>query len=68
MTISTDISGRVYGSLTVIELATKDKNNQTLWKCQCVCGYQPVVRRNDLVSGKSKSCGCSKKNRRRKNV
>ena len=63
MTISTDLSGRVFGDLTVIELATKDKNNQTIWKCVCVCGTVRPIRRNDLVSGKSKSCGCSKKRR-----
>ncbi len=30
------IVGRVFGDLTVIELATKDKNNQTIWKCVCM--------------------------------
>lgn len=60
-----DITGKVYGRLTAIELATKDKNNQAIWLCQCTCGYRPTIRRNDLVSGKSKSCGCSKKDRKK---
>lgn len=63
MTISTDLTGRIFGDLTVLELATKDKNNQTIWKCLCVCGIMPSVRRNDLVTGRSKSCGCSKRRR-----
>ena len=61
--ISTDLTGRVFGRLRVLELATKDKNSQTIWLCQCECGYRPAIRRNDLVSGKSRSCGCSKKNK-----
>ena len=66
--IRESIVGRVFGQLTVIELHDKDKNNQTRWKCKCACGFEPIIRRNDLVSGSSKSCGCSKKNngRRRK--
>lgn len=56
-----DISGQVFGKLEVLELATKDKNNQTIWKCKCECGTQTQVRRNDLVGGKTKSCGCSKR-------
>lgn len=56
-----DISGQVFGKLEVLELATKDKRNQTIWKCKCECGRETQVRRNDLVSGKSKSCGCSKR-------
>lgn len=56
-----DITGQVFGKLTVIELATKDKNNQTIWKCQCVCGEFSSVRRRDLVQGKTKSCGCTKR-------
>lgn len=63
MTVSTDISGQVFGKLQVLELATKDKNNQTIWKCKCECGTETKVRRNDLVGGKSKSCGCSKRRR-----
>lgn len=59
-----DIAGRVFGKLQVIELVTKDKNNQTIWKCQCECGATTQVRRNDLVGGKSKSCGCSKRRKR----
>lgn len=63
MTVSTDITGQVFGDLTVLELATKDRRNQTIWKCKCVCGLTPSVRRNDLVMGRSKSCGCAKRRR-----
>lgn len=63
MATFTDITGRIFGDLTVIELAGKDQHNATVWRCSCVCGYKPVIRRNDLIRGKSKSCGCSKKRR-----
>lgn len=66
MKFDLNLAGHVFGSLTVLELHDKDRNNQTRWRCQCACGYQPVIRRNDLVRGKSKSCGCSKKNNGRR--
>lgn len=30
------------------------------WFCQCVCCVKKHVREDDLKSGKSKSCGCSR--------
>lgn len=56
-----DITGQVFGKLTALELAFKDKNNQTVWKCKCECGEFSSVRRRDLVQGKTKSCGCTKR-------
>jgi hypothetical protein len=61
MTLIKDISGQVFGKLQVLELATKDRNNQTIWKCKCECGEFSNVRRRDLVQGKTKSCGCTKR-------
>jgi hypothetical protein len=48
--------------LTVIERANppehlKDKH-YTFWKCQCECGSTTIVRRDALINGKTKSCGC----------
>lgn len=48
--------------LIVIERANppehlKDKH-YTFWKCKCECGNTTIVRRDALINGKTKSCGC----------
>ncbi len=52
-----DMTGHVYGDLTVIELAGR-KTHRTLWKCRCVCGGETIVNREWLRNGKSRDCGC----------
>ena len=49
--------GRKFGRLEVKSLAYK-KDNTTYWNCKCDCGNSCVVRRNDLTTGNTKSCGC----------
>ena len=54
--------GVPYSKLTVIERVNppehlKDKHC-TYWKCQCECGNTTIVRRDALLNGKTKSCGC----------
>lgn len=46
--------GDRFGKLTVIEVL---ENRRIL--CQCDCGNQSTVSGNNLVSGHTKSCGCS---------
>ena len=50
-----------YGRLLVIKHAGKDKRNKHLWLCKCDCGNEKVVVADNLSSGKSKSCGCLKR-------
>jgi hypothetical protein len=39
-----DITGEVYGKLTVIEFIGSDrKNKTTLWKCQCSCENKTIL-------------------------
>lgn len=52
-----DLTGRKFGRLTVIELATKKPRK---WKCICECGNYTIVSTSDLCSGHTKSCGCYK--------
>ena len=54
------IPGIKFGSLTVLtQLEHKDKRG-TYWKCICKCGKEVTARRDSLVSGDKKSCGCLK--------
>jgi hypothetical protein len=57
-----DLSGMRFGKLTVIELDKEKTNNGILiWKCRCDCGKETVVRGGNLKSGRTISCGCTKK-------
>ena len=49
------------GRLTALEIAGKNRFNQTIWRCRCDCGEIRNVLAGNLVSGKIKSCGmCTK--------
>ena len=57
-----DLTGRVFGRLTVIKRApdrvSSRGNRSVMWECQCVCGKRTVVASVNLRQGKTKSCGC----------
>ncbi len=53
-----DLTGRVFGRLTVLRLCGKDKHGKPMWLCRCVCGNETSVRASPLRRGKSRSCGC----------
>lgn len=55
---SIDLTGQVFGKLTVIERQKKDGN--TYYLCQCECGNQTIVDSRNLRSGHTTSCGCIK--------
>ena len=63
---TTDLVGKKFGKLTVIKFDrveykrdAKGKNrDRGYWLCRCDCGKKVTNARNDLVSGKTKSCGC----------
>lgn len=52
-----DITGNVYGRLTVIEYVGIEKH-EAIWKCRCECGKEVNVSGHNLRRGKTKSCGC----------
>lgn len=55
-----DITGQVFGHLTVIKHVGSDNNRKSLWQCQCDCDAKTLIitRGPDLLSGKTTSCGC----------
>lgn len=52
-----NLVGRVYGELTVTELAPSWKR-QTMWWCACTCGNVVQKRAATLANGTTTSCGC----------
>jgi HNH endonuclease len=59
--IKKDITGKRFGRLVVIKKTNKKKYGSYVWKCLCDCGNIKEVKRNDLISGATKSCGCLQK-------
>lgn len=60
-----DHTGEVFGRLTVLSRAddyiAPNGKHHVMWNCQCSCGNTTVVDACGLTSGKTKSCGCLKK-------
>ena len=59
-----DITGQTFGRLFVIDSAGSKQSGskkRSIWNCQCRCGKQLVVFGHCLITGNTKSCGCSRK-------
>ncbi len=55
-----DISGQRFGRLVAIKPSGNTKQG-TVWLCKCDCGNVVTVQQGSLHSGKTKSCGCLRK-------
>lgn len=54
-----DLTGRVFGRLTVTGFAGRSKGRQILWDCRCSCGNEVSAKQGGhLKSGHTTSCGC----------
>lgn len=51
-----DYVGLIFGKLTVL----KKSGVTGMYLCQCECGKQSVVKRQNLKDGRTRSCGCGK--------
>lgn len=55
-----DLTGQVFGRLTVLEEVGKTASGNFVWLCQCSCGLSSRVASTKLVEGRTTSCGCKK--------
>lgn len=55
-----DISGQVFGKLTVQKRVRNTKTGKSVWECLCVCGNTINIVADKLKSGRQVSCGCSR--------
>ena len=59
-----DISGQKFGKLLAVKQAPDgykpDGERVPRWMCVCECGTTTIVRRDNLVRGHTKTCGCSR--------
>ena len=54
--IAGDLTGKVFGELTVVGPAEK-RGGRKYWNCICSCGESTVVSQDNLINGHTKSCG-----------
>lgn len=56
-----ELTGKVFGKLTVLQQAESDKNGHARWLCECECGKMKVIAGSNLIRGKTLSCGCMRR-------
>lgn len=60
-----DMTGQKLGRLTVISRAESGKRGQARWNCVCDCGGKITTDGSELRRGRTTSCGCLGKERRK---
>lgn len=63
-----DITGQVFGRLTVIAFAYTNKWSRAVWTCKCICGETCTATGTRLRKGEKVSCGCQKREASRQNL
>lgn len=60
-----DLTGKRFGTLTVIEFYPQRKMNghNAHWLCECDCGRKLIVRHDNLRDGRTKSCSACRGHR-----
>ena len=53
-----DLTGQVFGRLTVLCENGRSKDGHSFWSCKCQCGSEVTVRGDSLRNGHTTSCGC----------
>lgn len=56
-----DLTGQIFGRLTVIKYYGINKNRSHCWLCKCECGNERVATHSNLKKGFTQSCGCLRK-------
>lgn len=71
MTKPLDLTGKVFNQLLVLNevdsVVHKGGSKSRLWRCLCSCGNETTVYQGALKSGNTKSCGCRKEKRLKRN-
>ena len=56
-----ELAGQRFGRLVVISRSHPGKASHQYWLCQCDCGNQKRISQSALVSDRTRSCGCLRK-------
>lgn len=60
-----DLAGRQFGRVTVLEKVGRSSGRISIYRCRCECGMEFDAYASNLKSGRTRSCGCL---RREQNV
>ena len=60
-----DLTGMRFGRVTVLRFNDISDSGSALWECRCDCGVEFIAWASNLKSGKTKSCGCLRRERLR---
>ena len=63
-----DATGQIFGRLTITGLSHVDSHRFWVVRCRCACGSSYTVRFASLRSGRSRSCGCLRRETARENA
>ena len=63
-----DLTGQVFGRLTVLGEENPRTTKELKWLCRCECGKLKAIRGYDLRHNKTLSCGCLRNERVREAV
>jgi len=55
--------GQTYGRLTILEELPGVKGKMRMVKCACECGNITIVRKAHIKNGRTRSCGCYRRQR-----
>jgi len=58
------LEGKVFGTLTVVGVSEVSRNGHYRYHVECSCGVSKTILGTHLLSGKTKSCGCAKREHR----
>ena len=63
-----DLTGMVFGRLTVVKCLGSNKNHKRIWLCSCSCGGTTILPTNHLTRSVEpvRSCGCLGREARQK--
>jgi len=56
-----NLTGQRFGRLVALRPTEKRRGGSIVWECKCDCGNTVYPTSTSLCSGKTKSCGCLKK-------
>jgi len=62
-----DLTGLIYGRLTVLRDSGERKSSIPMWECKCECGTYVKVHGSSLRGRKTLSCGCYQREQAKKN-
>ena len=64
MSRTSDLTGKRFGKLTVLEKTGEQEDRYWTWRCRCDCGKETVINTKRLTRGTITHCGCEKNGNR----